>query len=151
MKKNTLIGFLFLFVFGCASSPTIVIPETSIILTRSNIMSSNNVLINLLAKGQSARFYNELFSESLKESRSLGEFEEEFKGLKRKYGDFLEYPLSYCNELYQPRKTPAIFTLDKPIQVRGLYNFEKRTIFVHLYFIGPEDDLKLGKYVFIED
>ncbi len=152
MKKTILIGFSLVVLVGCFAIPSIEveIPETEIKITFDKIMVSNRLMINLLEMGNETRVFDEIFSDTLKSNKSLDQFKEELHSLTVKYGKLLPSPFSHGRELTHPSEA-TMFTLEEPIRVRSLYEFERRTIYVTLFFIGPEEDLKLGKYVFNEN
>ncbi|MBC8467146.1 MAG: hypothetical protein H8D58_00990 [Candidatus Marinimicrobia bacterium] len=129
------------------------IPEEPITISIKNAFQSVSIIIELFSMKDEKRVYDELFSDSLKSEIPFKEFKIELVELNRKYGELAHYPMSHMRSMiYTGEGSPdELDNLKEPLIYKGLFEYDKKTVYFSISFKGKSDNLKISNYTFIED
>jgi len=131
----------------------IVIPEEPLKISMENAFQEILILIELFSMRNEQRIYDEVFSDSLKAEISLKEFKTDMSVLTKTYGKLAPFPMSHLRSMVNPNEwnLNEDDELKEPVIFKGLFEYEKKTIYFSFSFKGKPDNLKMDKYMFIED
>ena|GEM_PF-3235087 len=147
MKASIRTGFLIVLLLAgltrCASR--MHIPEKPIHITVSTVCKDVDILAALIRDGHYARFYREVFSDSLKQTITLEQFQGQMESFVEKYG-----PLRpVYSEMQSCQQTgPSRY------QVSYVLQYKTRTVFTDFIFSeqgsGEDPRVLLQSYRFVD-
>lgn len=120
-------------------NPRFQIPQDEITITTENLRNDVRVVIALISENQYSRLYNEVLSQSLRESTTVSELKSTFENFEKEYGKLVLSDSRLMNHSI----------LDGGIHlITYILQYKERTIFAEFTFSGSDDNLQLVNYVF---
>ncbi len=138
LMTTVLIILTFIFI---QCHPRYRLPQDEIQIKTESLSSDVRMIIALISEDEYSRLYNEVMSESLRESTSVSQIENLFESFEAEYGRLILTDSRIMNHS----------VLNEGIHlVTFIIQYKQRTVFAEFTFSGPSNDLHLVNYA-VED